>query len=254
MKNEKCEFLARESVSSSPIVRIFGNRKRKFIANFSATMVTSLPSLSLSVCISLSLSLSPKVPHAQYRKRFRASYNIVVGSKLEALVSMGGTCEEIKKVLLAHRQTADKLWKQLITTTQQSESFRQWCVRIATDCKLVQFIQLTNENKSSSPEDDELSYAKKAKSVDSFVDTLLKFLIFEGCSKRQKTYFLERKFVQLSFDEFQEVGVAFQEAHGCRHTGKDRIPKAESVDFDDDNQSMQTWKTSVQEKTFERKI
>ena len=31
-------------------------------------------SLSLSVCISLSLSLSPKVPHAQYRKRFRASY------------------------------------------------------------------------------------------------------------------------------------------------------------------------------------
>ena len=128
-------------------------------------------------------------------------------------------------MLLAHRQTADKLWKQLITTTQQSESFRQWCVRIATDCKLVQFIQLTNENKSSSPQDDELSYAKKAKSLDSFVDTLLKFLIFEGCSKEQKTYFLERKFVQLSFYEFQEVGVAFQEAHGCRHTGKDRIPR-----------------------------
>ena len=41
--------------------------------------MTSLPSLSLSLslslCISLSLSLSPKVPHAQYRKRFRASYN-----------------------------------------------------------------------------------------------------------------------------------------------------------------------------------
>ena len=65
------EFLARESVSSSPIVRIFGKGKCKCIANFSATMVTSLP--SLSVCISL--SLSPKVPHAQYRKRFRASYN-----------------------------------------------------------------------------------------------------------------------------------------------------------------------------------
>ena len=57
-RNEKCEFLARESVSSSPIVRIFGKGKCKFIANFSATMVTSLPSLSLSVCISLSLSLS----------------------------------------------------------------------------------------------------------------------------------------------------------------------------------------------------
>ena len=64
-RNEKCEFLARESVSSSPIVRIFGKGKCKFIANFSATMVTSLPSLSLSLC--LYLSLSPKVPHAQYR-------------------------------------------------------------------------------------------------------------------------------------------------------------------------------------------
>ena len=27
-------------------------------------------------CLSLSLSLSPSAPHAQYRKRFRASYNI----------------------------------------------------------------------------------------------------------------------------------------------------------------------------------
>ena len=68
-KNEKCEFLARESVSSSPIVRFFGKGKCKFIANFSATQVTSLPSFSVS------LSLSPNVPHAQYRKRFRASYN-----------------------------------------------------------------------------------------------------------------------------------------------------------------------------------
>ena len=68
-RNEKCEFLARESVSSSPIVRIFGKAKCKFITNFSATLVTSLPSVSVP------LSLSPKVPHAQYRKRFRASYS-----------------------------------------------------------------------------------------------------------------------------------------------------------------------------------
>ena len=59
-RNKKCDFLARESVSSSPIVRIFGKGKCKFIANFSATMVTSLPSLSLSLslCLYLSLSLS----------------------------------------------------------------------------------------------------------------------------------------------------------------------------------------------------
>ena len=55
----------------------FGKGKCKFIANFSATLVTSLPSLSLCLSVSLSLSLSPKVPHAQYRKRFRASYNTV---------------------------------------------------------------------------------------------------------------------------------------------------------------------------------
>ena len=74
-RNEKCEFLARESVSSSPIVRIFGKGKCKFIANFSAAMVTSLPSHSLRLSLSLPLSLSPRVPHAQYRKRFHASYN-----------------------------------------------------------------------------------------------------------------------------------------------------------------------------------
>ena len=61
-----------------PIVRIFGKWKCEFIANFSATMVTSLPSLSLSVSLYLSLSLSLKVPYAQYRKRFRASCNIYI--------------------------------------------------------------------------------------------------------------------------------------------------------------------------------
>ena len=39
-------------------MRIFGKRKCKFIAIFSATMVTSLPSLSLSLSLSLYLSLS----------------------------------------------------------------------------------------------------------------------------------------------------------------------------------------------------
>ena len=62
-RNEKCEFLARESVSSSPIVRIFGKGKCKFIANFSTTMVTSLPSLSLSLSLYLSLSHRKYLTH-----------------------------------------------------------------------------------------------------------------------------------------------------------------------------------------------
>ena len=51
------------SVSSSPIVRIFGKGKCKFIANFSATMVTSLPSLYLSLSLSLSLSHRKYLTH-----------------------------------------------------------------------------------------------------------------------------------------------------------------------------------------------
>ena len=66
-------FWQGKAQNSSPILRctFLARRSAKVIANFSATMVTSLPSFSLSV----SLSLSPNVPHAQYRKRFRASYN-----------------------------------------------------------------------------------------------------------------------------------------------------------------------------------
>ena len=51
------------NVSSSPIVRFFGKGKCKFIANFSATMVTSLPSLSVSLSLSLSLSHRKYLTH-----------------------------------------------------------------------------------------------------------------------------------------------------------------------------------------------
>ena len=106
-RNEKCEFLARESVSSSPIVRIFGNRKRKFIANFSATMVTSLPSLSVCLYLSLSLSLSPKVPHAQYRKRFRASYNTKgVGFEMELVKA--GICHHLATWLISSQDSSQQ--------------------------------------------------------------------------------------------------------------------------------------------------
>ena len=57
-----CEFLAWESVNASPILA-------RQIVNDDVT------SVYLSFYLSLYLSLSPSVPHAQYRKRFRASYN-----------------------------------------------------------------------------------------------------------------------------------------------------------------------------------
>ena len=62
-RNEKCETLARESENSSPIMQSFGEGKRKFTANFSATVVTSLPSLSLSLCLSVSLSHRKYLTH-----------------------------------------------------------------------------------------------------------------------------------------------------------------------------------------------
>ena len=73
IKREETEvqtFWQGKAQNSSPILRctFLARRSVKLIANFSATMVTSLPSfsLSLSVSLSLSLSLSPNVPHAQY--------------------------------------------------------------------------------------------------------------------------------------------------------------------------------------------
>ena len=48
-------------------MRIFGKGKCKFIANFSATMVTSLPSLSLS--LSHRLYLTHNIGSASYKKK-----------------------------------------------------------------------------------------------------------------------------------------------------------------------------------------
>ena len=55
-EKRKVRIYCNESVTSSPIVRIFGKGKCKLIVNFSATMVTSLPSVSVSLSLSLSLT------------------------------------------------------------------------------------------------------------------------------------------------------------------------------------------------------
>ena len=73
----KVHILARKSAKLFANFSVLARKSANFFANFSATKVTSLPSFSLSLSLSLSLylSLSPSAPHAQYRKRFRASYN-----------------------------------------------------------------------------------------------------------------------------------------------------------------------------------
>ena len=59
---KRCKVLARKSAKNySPILRctFLARQNAKLIANFSATKVTSLPSLSLSLSLSLCISLSP---------------------------------------------------------------------------------------------------------------------------------------------------------------------------------------------------
>ena len=60
----RCKFWARKSANSSPILRckFLARKSAKLIANFSATKVTSLPSLSLSL-LSLSLSHQAHLTH-----------------------------------------------------------------------------------------------------------------------------------------------------------------------------------------------
>ena len=79
-EKRRCKFLARKSAKlfANTKVQILARKSAKLIANYSATMVTSLNSLSLSLSLSLYLSLSlthsPSAPHAQYRKRGSASH------------------------------------------------------------------------------------------------------------------------------------------------------------------------------------
>ena len=64
----KMRFFGKGKCELTAIVRFFGMGKCKLIANFSATMMTSLPSISLSLSLSLSLylSLSLSLSHRAY--------------------------------------------------------------------------------------------------------------------------------------------------------------------------------------------
>ena len=64
-RNEGANFWQGKVQNSSPILRckFLARKSAKLIANFSATKVTSLPSISLSLYLSFSLSLSLSLSH-----------------------------------------------------------------------------------------------------------------------------------------------------------------------------------------------
>ena len=104
----------------------------------------------------------------------------VAGTKLEHIAAYGETYDDIKKeVLLAHGHTAEQLWRQLTNIKQGDESFRQLFWRTIT--KLGQFFKLAVKAESLS--------------VDLVLDTLVKYMVLEGCSDELKEHFLEKTLV-----------------------------------------------------------
>ena len=102
----KCKLVA--------ICANFWQRKCKLIANFSATMVTSLPSVSVS------LSLSLKVPHARYipSEQTASSYFILLRQDpppLEAIL-----------VIFGRRALIFFVWKLL----EKNEKWRHFCAHV----------------------------------------------------------------------------------------------------------------------------
>ena len=78
-------------------------------------------------------------------------------------------------------------------------------------------------------------------------------LILEGCTRELRTHFLERKVRTLDVEEFQELGVAFQAAHGrAKHVdfSADR-KKFGSASHEDDSSTMLDWKVEVKREAAE---
>ena len=101
----------------------------------------------------------------------------VAGTKLEHIAAYGETYNDIKKeVSLAHGHTAEQLWRQLTNVKQGDESLRRLFWRTIT--KLGQFFKIAVKAESLS--------------VDLVLDTLVKYMVLEGCSDELKEHFLEK--------------------------------------------------------------
>ena len=122
----------------------------------------------------------------------------VARTKLEDIAAYGETYDDIKKeVLLAHGNTAEQLWRQLPNVKQGDESFQQLFWRTIT--KLGQFFKHAVKVESLS--------------VELVLDTLVKYMVLENCLDGLKEHFLEKTLSSLTYEEFQDIGSSFQEAH-----------------------------------------
>ena len=104
---------------------------------------------------------------------------------------------------------------------------------------MQQFVQLTatqNEERSTTSNDLNI------------IETLIKYLIFEGCSHDLRAHFLEHKLAKMSLEEFQELGGAYQAAHGRQKKITSRIgdDPEKPIEAARDS-SMQAWRVSVED-------
>ena len=76
------------------------------------------------------------------------------------------------------------------------------------------------------------------------IEILVKYMVLRGCSEPLKVHFLERNIKSLSMEEFQEVGVAFQSAHGRINSTNVTMRQYHRQPQE---ATMQAWRVSVEE-------
>ena len=135
------------------------------------------------------------------------------------------------EILTACGKTPDQLWKEFMSIRQESESFRQhgWCL-----------IRAFNR------------FLKVAEGENSLEDTLVKFVALQGVTPDLCTFLLEHRIAVLTLEEFQKVGIVYQDAHGRPGQGpnaRQKLKDEEDMEMHERSLSStaQMWRISVEE-------
>ena len=120
----------------------------------------------------------------------------VLGTKLEETVDLSLSYDLIKaEILSMYAETSEQLWHILCHARQSDETFRQFCLRIGR--RFEQFSKATESGGTD------------------LTGTNVKYLALGRCSTELRLYLIEHKVSKLSLDELSDLGVAFQDGHGC---------------------------------------